>query len=90
VRDIQHEDKYLGSLNVLQKFEAESFIVVSVFNDARNVCDGHPVIVYEFHVSDRRLQRGELVVCYFGQGPGRGSQECRLADVWQAYEANVG
>ena len=40
---MRYEDKHHLSLNMLRKFEAESFIIVSVFNDTRKVCNCRPV-----------------------------------------------
>ena len=40
---MRHEDKYHLSLNMPQKLEGQSFIIVSIFDDTQNACNGHPV-----------------------------------------------
>jgi hypothetical protein len=48
---VQHEDKYLGSLDVPQELKPKAFVGMCAFNDPRNVCYGHPIVIDELDVS---------------------------------------
>lgn len=65
--NIQHENKYLGSLNVSQELQTKAFVVMCVLYYAWNICNGHPVIVNKFHMTHRGLQSGEFIVGDFGK-----------------------
>ena len=53
--------KYLGSLNMSQKFVPEASIFVSAINKARNICNCQREMVCKFNVPYHRLHRGEGV-----------------------------
>ena len=87
--NVQHEDKYLGSLNVSQKLQTKPFVVMCVLYYAWNICNCHPVIVNKFHVAHRGLQRGEFVVGEFGKCSRSCCQKSRFSYVWEAHQSDI-
>ena len=87
--NVNHEDKYLGSLNVPQKLQAKAFVIVCILDDTWNICNGHPVIIDKFYMADRGLESREFIVGYFGKGSGRCCQKRRFTYIWEANQSNI-